>query len=58
MVFEKSCDNIFRRMFLNRAFAIIAKNQKKIIVAKICGPHVETWYCSTMIHEKIIDHGG
>ena len=27
MVIEKSCDNIFQSMFINRPFAISAKNQ-------------------------------
>jgi len=44
-------------MFLNRSFALNAKNQNFFIVAKMCGPHVEAWYFSTMNHEKIIDHG-
>jgi len=45
-------------MFLDRSFALSAKNQNFLIVAKMCGPHVEAWYFSTMIHKKLSIMGG
>jgi len=57
MVIEKSCDNIKRSMFLNRPFAISAKNQNFLMVPKISVPPVESWYCSTMIRTKKINQG-
>ena len=45
-------------MFLNRSFAVNAKNQKNFIVAKFRVPHVEAWYFSTMILIQKINQGG